>query len=179
MTPMSETDPCHFSPLAVLIFLLTTEAVAATDNRFDLSGSLIPADQIHRGGPPRGGIPAIDRPRFESASAAGFLDAGEPVPRLVVGGEARAYPIAIRNWHEVVNDNFNGAPVAVTYCLCAALASRIRSAVTPYGLFLAGATRPLAPSTAWDMSSLQSAVTGLPGLHVAPAEQRLCNRISR
>ena len=37
---------------------------------------------------------------------------------MSVGGRARAYPLAILNWHEVVNDSFGG-PLLVTYCpLC-------------------------------------------------------------
>ena len=38
---------------------------------------------------------------------------------LTLGGEARAYPIAILNWHELVNDTLGGRPVLVSYCpLC-------------------------------------------------------------
>jgi uncharacterized protein DUF3179 len=34
-------------------------------------------------------------------------------------GIAKAYPIRILNWHEIVNDSFAGYPVTVTYCpLC-------------------------------------------------------------
>jgi hypothetical protein len=32
------------------------------------------------------------------------------------GGEARAYPLSILWWHEVVNDTLGGEPVLVTYC---------------------------------------------------------------
>jgi hypothetical protein len=34
---------------------------------------------------------------------------------VVVGEEARAYPIRVLNWHEVVNDTLGGLPIAVTY----------------------------------------------------------------
>jgi hypothetical protein len=38
---------------------------------------------------------------------------------LVIGGEARAYPLRILHWHEIVNDTMGATPVAVTYCpLC-------------------------------------------------------------
>lgn len=47
------------------------------------------------------------------------LTAEDPVIGLVRGGEARAYPFRVLNWHEVVNDYFGG-PLLVTYCpLCA------------------------------------------------------------
>jgi hypothetical protein len=39
-------------------------------NGFDLAGASVPISAIERGGPPKDGIPAIDRPRFVSAEAA-------------------------------------------------------------------------------------------------------------
>ncbi|ATG75840.1 hypothetical protein AN401_07650 [Zobellella denitrificans] len=90
-------------------------------NGFDLAGALVPVAEILRGGPPRDGIPAIDRPRFLSADEADqMLGPEEEVIGVVHNGAARAYPVAILNWHEVVNDRFGDQAVAVTYCpLCA------------------------------------------------------------
>jgi len=51
-----------------------------------------------------------------SAEKAGFLLPDELVVSVVAGGEAKAYPLRVLNWHEVVNDNIGGRPVAVTYC---------------------------------------------------------------
>ncbi|MFB6301205.1 MAG: DUF3179 domain-containing protein [Halobacteriales archaeon] len=46
------------------------------------------------------------------------LSAGDPVIGVERNGQARAYPLALLNWHEVVNDDFDG-PLLVTYCpLC-------------------------------------------------------------
>jgi len=67
----------------------------------------------------RDGIPAIDSPRFLPAKAAGDLKPKDQVLGLRLNGQAKAYPIAILNWHEIVNDRFGDTPVAVTYCpLC-------------------------------------------------------------
>lgn len=76
--------------------------------------------EVLSGGPPKDGIPSIDNPQFESIAAAQAKMAGtEPVIGLVVNGEARAYPLRILTWHEIVNDTVGGVPVAVTYCpLC-------------------------------------------------------------
>ena len=42
-----------------------------------------------------------------------------PVITLDLNGDARAYPLAVLTWHEIVNDTVGGIPVAVTYCpLC-------------------------------------------------------------
>lgn len=87
-------------------------------NGFKVDGALIPTGQIVRGGPPRDGIPAIDRPRFVSARESS-LHKDDRVIGVVHRGIARAYPIRILNWHEIVNDRFADQPVAVTYCpLC-------------------------------------------------------------
>ncbi len=97
---------------------------AATPNDRQLSGfavgnSLVPVAEIHAGGPDRDGIPAIDRPQFITAEEAEFLDGEDEVLGLVRAGAARAYPIKIMNWHEIVNDQINGEPIAITYCpLC-------------------------------------------------------------
>ena len=71
------------------------------------------------GGPPPDGIPPIDEPSFVTASTVDFVADSEPVLALEIGGEARAYPVQILLWHEIVNDIVAGVPVAVTYCpLC-------------------------------------------------------------
>lgn len=63
---------------------------------------------------PADGIPAIDAPVFESiADARTWMDSLSPVITLEVDGEARAYPMAILTWHEIVNDTLGGVPVTV------------------------------------------------------------------
>lgn len=98
---------------------LPADAAARTLNDFDLSGALIPVEDIHPGGPPRDGIPAIDQPRFIEAAAARFLRRDDPVVSVTVGDETRAYPLRILVWHEIVNDTIGDLAIAVTYCpLC-------------------------------------------------------------
>ncbi|RTR07097.1 DUF3179 domain-containing protein [Halomonas nitroreducens] len=72
---------------------------------------------VRPGGPGKDGIPAIDRPRFESvAEADAWLAPGDRVIGLQRDGEARAYPQRILVWHEIVNDVVAGTPLSVTYC---------------------------------------------------------------
>lgn len=87
---------------------------------FDITRRSIPVKEIYSGGPPRDGIPALNNPKFISASKAdGFLDKHDRVLAVDYSGVAKAYPIKILNWHEVVNDDFNGKPVLVAWCpLC-------------------------------------------------------------
>jgi hypothetical protein len=81
--------------------------------------ALIDRTQIVSGGPPPDGIPSIDAPVFEDASDVDWLSDDEAVLAVGVGDVERAYPIQIMTWHEIVNDEFAGIPVTVTYCpLC-------------------------------------------------------------
>jgi Protein of unknown function (DUF3179) len=94
-------------------------SVSADEWRTDFTRHTVPLDQFLTGGPGEDGIPAIDEPRFLSAPEVGFLDRKEPVIELVLSGQARAYPLQILIWHEIVNDEVAGIPVAVTFCpLC-------------------------------------------------------------
>jgi hypothetical protein len=88
-------------------------------NGFEVGNALIPKSQIKRGGPPRDGIPALTRPSMRIASEVKYLRAADRVLALSLGGESRAYPIRILNWHEIVNDTVGGRDVVISYCpLC-------------------------------------------------------------
>ncbi|RIA55588.1 DUF3179 domain-containing protein [Dichotomicrobium thermohalophilum] len=76
-------------------------------------------NEIMSGGPPKDGIPSIDEPKFQPVADETEVAANEPVIGLEINGDARAYPLRILIWHEIVNDTVGGEPVAVTYCpLC-------------------------------------------------------------
>lgn len=76
--------------------------------------------EIRSGGPPRDGIPPIDSPKFISLKdASEWLAADEPVVAFAHNDHARAYPLQILIYHEIVNDTVGGEPFAVTFCpLC-------------------------------------------------------------
>lgn len=93
----------------------------------------VPESELRRGAS-KDAIPAITDPKFGTdwndlsstvRSRDGFeyestfeLDSGERVIGVERDGRARAYPLAVLNWHEIVNDDFGG-PLLVTYCpLC-------------------------------------------------------------
>ncbi|MEK7614834.1 MAG: DUF3179 domain-containing protein [Patescibacteria group bacterium] len=74
-------------------------------------------EQIVSGGPNRDGIPAIDKPIFETVSAADqYLDNDGFGLVVTSGTRVRFYPYQILVWHEIVNDSFDGKPLLVTYC---------------------------------------------------------------
>ena len=102
------------------LLLITNLAVATTSkNGFDLSDTLVAKDEILLGDPRRDGIPAIDKPKFVPGKQVGFLNPDDRVLGLINNKQAKAYPIAILNYHEIVNDNIGGERIVVTYCpLC-------------------------------------------------------------
>ena len=72
-----------------------------------------------RGVVPPDAIPALEDPAFEPVGDADWLPAVEPVLALEIDGDARAYPLRIMTWHELVNGTVGGVPVTVSYCpLC-------------------------------------------------------------
>ena len=106
-------------PIILLVASLPLICSAASKNGFKLDGALIPADQIVSGGPPRDGIPSLEEPQFVAAKKAGFLDDRDRVLGLALNGIARAYPIRILNYHEIVPDKLGNDRVVITYCpLC-------------------------------------------------------------
>ncbi len=86
---------------------------------FDFTTHSIPIKEILSGGPPKDGIPALTNPKFVPAKSADFVKKNDRILGLIINGEAKAYPINIMNWHEIVNDVIGGMPVMVSYCpLC-------------------------------------------------------------
>ena len=88
--------------------------------RTDFFKHSVPLTEIMSGGPSKDGIPAIDKPEFVPVSAADdWIKPREPVIFFEWGPDARAYPLQILIWHEIVNDTVGGVPVAITFCpLC-------------------------------------------------------------
>lgn len=111
--------------LALIVFgvyrlvLMPSILNATTDNGFDLGNSEIDTRKIEHGGPPKDGIPALDSPRFTSPHDATFLRDDDWIIGLEIDGDARAYPVKILNYHEIVNDRIGTQGVLISYCpLC-------------------------------------------------------------
>lgn len=106
-------------------------------NGFDVSAATVPLSLIERGGPPKDGIPAIDQPKFVTAAQTP-LRSDDRVLALRRNGIARAYPVRILNWHEVVNDRVGPDAIVITYCpLCGtgmAFEARLGERTTTFGV---------------------------------------------
>ena len=101
---------------AIGLIAAITVAASSQLDEFDTSSHSIPLEDILSGGPPKDGIPALHEPQFIPASAASFLRPDDRVIGIAHDDEAKAYPIRILNWHEVVNDVLGSEPIVVTYC---------------------------------------------------------------
>ncbi|MEF8841073.1 MAG: DUF3179 domain-containing (seleno)protein [Haloarculaceae archaeon] len=80
----------------------------------------VPESELARGAP-KDTIAAITEPAFgpDWSGIEEHLSDGSLVIGVERDGAARAYPLKLLNWHEVVNDDFGG-PLLVSYCpLCA------------------------------------------------------------
>lgn len=112
--------------VTALVFLAAISTAYAQIERWqregwktDFQNMAVDPSEIFSGGPPKDGIPSIDDPQFVSVSEVDDLSDRDPVIGLDIDGDARAYPLRILIWHEIVNDTVGGKPVAVTYCpLC-------------------------------------------------------------
>jgi hypothetical protein len=113
--PATITDDKEISPNPVEMKLLIEDKIMVTNG----VKHLIPLNKIKSGGPPPDGIPSIDSPKFTEASNENHVADSDIVIGLAINGDAKAYPLSILVWHEIVNDIVGGVPVSVTYCpLC-------------------------------------------------------------
>ncbi len=79
----------------------------------------IRVEEIQWGGVKVDEIPALTHPAVVPAAVAAFLTPQDPVFGLAINGDARAYPLRIMDWHELVNDVVGGVPISLAYCpLC-------------------------------------------------------------
>ncbi|MBX2886213.1 MAG: DUF3179 domain-containing protein [Granulosicoccus sp.] len=110
--------------IALVHFSLAVSVVNAQSSAdwplTDFDKRSIELSEVMSGGPPRDGIPPIDSPVFiDSMAADEWLHDDEPVVSFEHAGDARAYPIQILMFHEIVNDSVGEKPVSVTFCpLC-------------------------------------------------------------
>lgn len=61
-------------------------------------------------------LPPLDHAPLLRGRAATYLAPDEPVLGVEIGGDARAYPLRILDWHAVANDTVGRVPVALAWC---------------------------------------------------------------
>lgn len=92
--------------------------------KFDLGATLVPAAKIVSAGMVTDALPPLYEPKaitlaelagLETIGRGKYLVPPDKVIGVVVNGAARAYPLRVLVWHEVVNDTVGGVPIVVTY----------------------------------------------------------------
>ncbi|MEE9428922.1 MAG: DUF3179 domain-containing protein [Paracoccaceae bacterium] len=85
----------------------------------DFSQAIVPLQEIEYDGNVRDSIPPIDNPKYVNVQQSDQYGDFEPVISVTIGDDARAYPLQLMLWHEIVNDVIGGKPLLITYCpLC-------------------------------------------------------------
>jgi len=113
--------------------------VGNVDLQDDFTGAKVAKEDFLQGCFGRDCIPSIDNPKFETAEEADtWLLADDRIFALDYNGATRAYPQRIMNWHEIVNDEANDTPIAVTFCpLCGsalAFERKVDGVITEFGV---------------------------------------------
>jgi hypothetical protein len=111
--------------------LSSRNPVEALDFGFDLLQASVPSDLVVRA-MTKDGVRVLSEPptltpaevdRWNEEERGKLLVPDDRVIGVALGGEARAYPLRLMRWHEVVNDFVGGQPIAVTYSpLCDSVA---------------------------------------------------------
>ena len=91
---------------------------------FDLLSPLVPGGKIVSSGMVADALPPLIEPKaisvpelsgVETIGRGSYVVPSDKIIGVVLGGVARAYPLRVLVWHEVVNDTVGGVPIAVTY----------------------------------------------------------------
>ena len=112
------TIPTSAVLAAVMGVMIFGQSLAGTKQwqrewpKTDFTKHLVPYEEIMSGGVRKDQIPSIDKPEFMTVgavAAAEGLAPTEPVVGLTVNGTARAYPLSVLIWHEIVNETSSPA----------------------------------------------------------------------
>lgn len=91
---------------------------------FDLSTAIVPLEDLTPSGQPRdflrplevaATMPGRAMVDFNASVRKRYVVSGDRVIGVILNGEARAYPLAVIEAHEIISDTLAGVPIAVTY----------------------------------------------------------------
>jgi hypothetical protein len=112
---VTELGRCSSIPLLLALVLSAGLAGAESLGGFDLANLSVDRAHVVNGGPGRDGIKTVDAPEFSHIGEAGWIGRDTEVLGVEVEGEARAYPLRVLEYHQIVNDVVGGVPIAITY----------------------------------------------------------------
>ncbi len=104
----------------------------------DFTGAKVKPEDLLQGCFGQDCIQSIDKPLFEDAQKVAWLQENDIVLTLKYKGVQRVYPQRILNWHEIINDEVAGDPIAITFCpLCGsavAFERKVDGVITQFGV---------------------------------------------
>lgn len=83
---------------------------------YDPGRWLVDVEDVFDGGPGKDGIPALLNPPAVPVDSIDFLKNSDMVIGFHTGNEYIAYPQAILDWHEIINDQHGNEAYSVIYC---------------------------------------------------------------
>jgi hypothetical protein len=101
--------------LCGLLGLAGPSAAEDTLEGFDIGNLSVDRSLLVSGGPGRDGIKVVDAPEFSHIGEATWVGRDTEVIGVELDGQARAYPVRMLEYHQIVNDELAGVPIAVTY----------------------------------------------------------------
>ena len=105
-----------FATILVLVSCRQQDEEPFRSGRPDSKVWLVPSEEVVDAGIGKDGIPSVDAPMFTRVSEVPPYFDDDLVLGVEHDGIVQAYPIPMLNWHEIINDEVNGLPIAVTYC---------------------------------------------------------------
>lgn len=116
---MSEMHPGNPQLFVFIGFILLLSSCGGSDSQPSPDPAAdwsIPLAEVVDGGPGKDGIPAIDRPLYESAMTISTVADDMRVVVVRRGTEVLAYPRDVMDYHEIVNDGPADDSFTVSYC---------------------------------------------------------------
>lgn len=109
-----------FTSFATILLILGFHGVVLglELNGFDTTSKVLDPQVLLRVGPINHPMEALEHIKVEPIA---LTDWGQQdlIIGVEINGEARAYPLAIMVWHQLVNDEVGGEPILITFCrLC-------------------------------------------------------------
>lgn len=100
--------------LSIVLFLVLISGGVVFG--WDFSKHNIPLEEIHSGGPPKDGIPALTSPGFIIRDKASFLSSYDRVLGFFENGEAKAYPFGVlEKVSSPLSDQIDGETITVHF----------------------------------------------------------------
>jgi hypothetical protein len=140
----NESSALHSGPVHMAQAAQAQRPVLTADEDEFLS---LLEENVASGGPPKDGIPAVEKPQYTSAAEADeWLVPEDIVFGVDYEGFVAAYPQRILVWHEIANETIEGEKISITYCPLTGTAIGFKGALTPETLSTFGVSGKLVNS---------------------------------